>query len=436
MFRCCVLSALIATPHALNALDALDVGGAISRSAQPEDGDNDVQQGVPSAAVEVQPLFPWAHSAPSSQRAIGDTAFVADWAPVPSAEQLQYVRDQASAATVYRTGMDAMAEQLAPAISAANRVQAMQDRSVELERSASQRQHAVEALRDAEDQRLAALPRLVQSAYDQASQEHEARVRAEETADAAHQARVDAEEASQRHLEEVREAVGRQRLVDRLRTAEDARVAEAASAAAQQAREDHERMEAEEARVRATARAAQDATSAAVREATVSLSGLATETIQQVADLTETVSQREQEAQAARIAHEHLQEEVREAQEAADGSTAAATLDRARADAANRAVNALTQNATRSSGRAAAASARADQDAANAASAEAEALAAANLAGSHEDAVESAAVAAVGTLRAAAEVASASSARTAVAETMARVAPVPFMEGVRQGYQR
>lgn len=426
MLRCCVLSAFIGTPCALNAVDALDVGGA--RSTQPGDSD--------SGAYEVQPLFPWANQAPSSQVTRGDTAFVADWAPVPSAEQLQYVRDQATAATVYRTGMDAMVTEIAPAIARAERVQNLQERSVDLEKNATQRRDAVEALREAEDRRVAALPGLVQSAYDQASREHQARVLAEERADAARQARLDAEEASQSHLDEVREAVGRQRLVDRLRTAEDARVAEAASVAAQQAQEDHARMEAEEARVRATAQAAQDATSAAIHEATISLSGLATETIQQVADMAESVSQRQQGAQAARIAHEHLQEQAREAQEAADHAAAAAALDRARADAASRAVNALTQNSTRSSAAATAASAVADQDATAAAAAEAEAEAAASLAGSHEDAVASAAADAVDTLRAAAESASASSARTAVAETMARVAPVPFMEGVRQGYQR
>jgi len=424
MFRCCVFSALICVPSALNSLDALDVG--VARSVQP----NDSESGV----VEVRPLFPWAQSAPRAQRAAGDTAFVADWAPVPSAEQLQYVRDQANAATAYRTGMDALAEEIAPAIARAERVRTMQERSVELERDAAHRRTAVEALREAEDQRLAALPGLVQSAYDQASREHQVRVQAEARADAAREARVDAEESSQRRLEEVREAVGRQRLVDRLRVAEDARVAEAAAAAEQQAREDRERMLGEEARVAATAQAAQDATSAAVREASASLSGLASETIQQVADLTESVSQREQEAQAARIAHEHLQEEAREAQQAADTAAAAAALDRARADAASRGLDALTQSASRSSTAATAAAAAADQDATAAAAASAAAEAAAALAGSHENAVASAAASAAGSLRAAAEIASASGARTAVAETMAHVAPVPFMEGVRSGY--
>jgi len=92
------------------------------------------------------------------------------------------------------------------------------------------------AARIADDQRIAALPQLVRAAQMAAYDEQKKRIAAEQRAANARQQRIIAESAHTSKISHLQAGMQTQRFADRLRAAEDARIAAAAVRAAQQAK--------------------------------------------------------------------------------------------------------------------------------------------------------------------------------------------------------
>eukprot|EP00927_Polykrikos_kofoidii_P027335 TRINITY_DN24086_c0_g2_i1.p1 TRINITY_DN24086_c0_g2~~TRINITY_DN24086_c0_g2_i1.p1 ORF type:complete len:511 (+),score=97.03 TRINITY_DN24086_c0_g2_i1:140-1672(+) len=87
-----------------------------------------------------------------------------------------------------------------------------------------------------EDQRIAALPALAKKAREMAAEERRKRLEAEERVVAARNERVRVEQERIERLDQLRKAITKQRVINRVRAAEDARITSAAIEAARQAR--------------------------------------------------------------------------------------------------------------------------------------------------------------------------------------------------------
>mmetsp|Transcript_86940 Transcript_86940/g.243663 ORF Transcript_86940/g.243663 Transcript_86940/m.243663 type:complete len:480 (+) Transcript_86940:132-1571(+) len=199
---------------------------------------------------------------------------------------------------------------------------------------AKERARTVSALADEEAKRIAALPLLARMAQEQALQEHAKRLAAEGALAEAHAARAKDQSSAGSRLEQIRQDITKQRLMNRIRAAEDARIASAALEAARRAKADvqHEKEIAEKvaAAVNEKLASQRDAMASAVQEF-ITASANATA---KVSAATAEAAQYDTKVALAKVELEHLREAAEKSAEVALRRQQEAYEDRAKADAA------------------------------------------------------------------------------------------------------
>jgi len=199
---------------------------------------------------------------------------------------------------------------------------------------AQQKAAVISALEEQEAKRVAALPALARMAQQQAIVEHEKRKVAETQVVEARQLRENAEKTQGDSLVKLHQAVSKQRLVNRIRAAEDARIANAALQSAMLARSEL----AAKQKLSDTVNAAVEKALSERRDASIlagqALVNATADLTKQVTTATAEMTQQDTVMQNAKYDLLKLQYQAEQSQKDAVSAQSKAYEDRARADAA------------------------------------------------------------------------------------------------------
>lgn len=249
---------------------------------------------------------------------------------LPSSEELGYLQSEATSAAARMAETRKRQEELRQQFWEADRTyQQAADAAAEAKRKAA----LAKAYREAEKRRVAALPSLARAAQEDAIWEHEQRVAAETQLEELRRKTAAAKD-NDGQLDSIRAALTKQRLINRVRAAEDARIMAAAKDAATKARLELKQRALNVDAVKEAALAASAARDNATLLAGQIVANATAELTAQVAKATSAAAQREQEVALAVQEYEFLKQQAERSAANVTAAQKQAFGDRAMADAA------------------------------------------------------------------------------------------------------
>eukprot|EP00928_Gymnodinium_smaydae_P087375 TRINITY_DN71645_c0_g1_i1.p1 TRINITY_DN71645_c0_g1~~TRINITY_DN71645_c0_g1_i1.p1 ORF type:complete len:513 (-),score=161.94 TRINITY_DN71645_c0_g1_i1:19-1422(-) len=351
--------------------------------------------------------------------------FANNW--MPSGDELEYLQDAVKESETSKSAFAKRYEALKKEFEEADKAYKQQNREVE---EAKAKLAVAKQIGDDERRRAAALPSLARLAQKQALEEHERRVAAEKRVEELRKVRKQAEEARGSSMDRIRQAITKQRLINRVQAAEDARIIEAATEAARVARGEILRQQIVEKQVQDALDAAQRDRETAARLAAAVLLNATRAANAQVANHSAQVTQLEQDKAVQRRSLELLRQQAERSADLAAAAAKIAAEDRARARAAAEQEAGHLQVAAQMEGQAANLSAEVISAATRAEQQQAEADAAAAARGAAVADAAGAQAGAVRSLKVAAQDMSRVASVSQNAGKLAAAAPAAFIRGI------